>query len=146
MSIPEDPNKPLIYNLFGDIENYKSLVLSENDIADFLITVVSSATSLPNTLISELKKGGTLLFLGFGIRHWYLRVLLKIFLRGLELYLKGSKIAAEYLSNFDEKDLKKTLHFYKRGVRIIVNDSEILLLLNELKKRYVEKGGVLKNK
>jgi len=66
---------------------------------------------------------------------------LKIFLRGLELHLKGSKIAAEYLSNLDEKDLKKTLHFYKRGVRIIVNDSEILPFLKELKKRYVEKKG-----
>ncbi len=139
--IPVDPQTPLIYYLFGHIDNPNSLVLSENDLADFLIAVVDKNPPIPDSIIKAMRKGSTLLFIGFGLKHWYLRVLLKIFLRALELHQKGSKIVTEPLGNLDSLDLKKTISFYRRGIRIHVNNSEVLPFIEDLKKRLEEKGG-----
>jgi predicted phosphatase len=139
--IPNDPSSPLTYYLFGHIDNPNSLVLSENDLADFLIAVVEGKPPIPNSVIKEMRKGGTILFIGFGLRHWYLRVLLKVFLRALELHQTGSKIVTEPLNKLDETDLKKTIYFYKRGIRIHVNNSDILPFIEDLKDRLEKKGG-----
>ena len=139
--IPVDPQSPLTYNLFGHINDPNSLVLSENDLADFLIAVVDKNPPIPDSIIKAMRKCSTLLFVGFGLKHWYLRVLLKVFLRALELHKKGSKIVTEPLSNLDSLDLKKTISFYRRGIRIHVNNSELLPFIQDLKKKLKEKGG-----
>src|SRR5271167_489209 len=79
--IPGSPSSPLVFHLFGKADEPSSLVLSENDVLDFLIAVVSERPPLPNSLLSALKrKGQSFLFLGFGVRHWDLRILSKLLL------------------------------------------------------------------
>ena len=69
---------PILYYLFGTPDEPQSLIISENDLLDFLIAVVAERPPLPNSLSKALQRQGvSLLFVGFGIRHWYLRVLLK---------------------------------------------------------------------
>src|SRR5215470_6757002 len=74
--LPGSPNSPVIFHLFGNAEEPSSLVLSENDVLDFLIRVVSERPPLPNSLLRALKRvGQSFLFVGFGIRRWDLRIL-----------------------------------------------------------------------
>jgi hypothetical protein len=47
----ETPDAPIVYHLFGHAQEPNSLVLSENDLLDFLIAVVSKQTPLPDSLI-----------------------------------------------------------------------------------------------
>ena len=108
--IPGSPTSPVVYRLFGDATEPPSLVLSENDLVDFLIAVVSERPPLPNSLLSALKRAGqNFLFVGFGIRHWELRILLKVLLRTLELNRGSTKIAAEPLRGLLDSDREETI-------------------------------------
>ena len=69
--------EPLVYLLYGSIDNTESLVLSENDLLEFLAAVISGNPSLSSNIKSEIvDKKKSFLFLGFGLKYWYLRVLL----------------------------------------------------------------------
>ena len=69
--LPGSPRTPVVYHLFGDAQEPGSLVLSENDLLDFLVAIVSERPPLPNSLVRALKRvGQSFLFVGFGIRHW----------------------------------------------------------------------------
>jgi hypothetical protein len=50
------PQAPLVYQLFGDALEPGSLVLSDNDLLDFLIAIVSERPPLPNSLVRALKR------------------------------------------------------------------------------------------
>src|SRR5512132_1424503 len=108
-ALPGTPTAPLIYHLFGHAQEPASLVLSENDVLDFLIGIVSERPPLPNSLVRALKRvGQSFLFVGFGIRHWYLRVLLKVVIRALGLQRSGSAVPGEPLRGLSEPEKKKT--------------------------------------
>ena len=105
-----------------------SLVLSENDLLDFLIAIVSERPPLPNSLRCALKRTGqSFLFVGFGIKQWYLRVLMKVLVRALELHRTASAIATEPLSGLSALDREQTILFYQRGTRIEIEDADVAM-------------------
>lgn len=136
------PDTPIIYHLFGDAGEPASLVLSENDLLDFLVAVVSGRPSLPNCLRRALRQTGqNFLFVGFGIRHWYLRVLLKVLVRTLELHRSGTSFALEPLQSLSDVDRNQTVLFYQRGTRVEVLDVDVDKFLDELGGRFQLAGG-----
>lgn len=140
--VPGSPQTPLVYHLFGDAEEPGSLILSENDLLDFLVAIVSERPPLPNSLVRALKRvGQSFLFVGFGIRHWYLRVLLKVLVRALELHRTGSAVATEPLRGLSEIDREQTILFYQRGTRIELEDADVSAFLSDLAARLEEEGG-----
>jgi hypothetical protein len=142
-SAPFSPQSPLVFHLFGDARRPGSQVLSENDLLDFLIAVVSERPPLPNSLKRALKKAGqSFLFIGFGIKNWYLRVLLKMLVRSLELDRSGAAIATESLRELSQQDRERIVLFYQRGTRIEVEDMDIENFLNELSRRVEAEGGI----
>lgn len=137
---------PLIYHLFGYFKEPQSLVISENDLLDFLLAVISGNPPLPNCLRRALQRSGTsFLFMGFGIRHWYLRVLLKALVRGLSIGRSGgSSVAIEPLLHWiPDSEKQQTILFYQRGTRIEICEEEILLFLSELERRLKAAGGIV---
>jgi hypothetical protein len=143
-ALPGVPQAPLLYHLFGRAVEPASLVLSENDVLDFLIAIVAENPPLPNSLLRELKKPGqSFLFVGFGIRHWHLRVLLKVILRSLAVGAGGNAIAAEPLRALAEGEREDTILFYQRGTRIEVEDSDIASFLQGLGERFAAEGGYI---
>ncbi len=135
---------PVVYHLFGTAREPGSLVLSENDLLDFLIAIVSERPPLPNSLSRALKRSGqSFLFVGFGISQWYLRVLMKVLVRSLELHRTASTIAAESLRGLTESDRERTILFYQRGTRIEVEDADVSEFLTELAQRLAAEGGVV---
>ena len=118
-------------------------MLSENDLLDFLIAIVSDRPPLPNSLVRALKRvGQSFLFVGFGITQWYLRVLLKVLVRSLEFHRTGSDtIATEPLLGLSEVDREQTILFYQRGTPIELEDAETGAFLTELNERLAAEGG-----
>jgi len=72
-----DETHPIVYELYGSLRDPGSLVLTENDLLDFLVRVVSSTPPLPPLITDELaKKENAFLFIGFGFQQWHVRILL----------------------------------------------------------------------
>ena len=140
--LPCSPASPVVFHLFGSAEEPSSLVLSENDVLDFLIKVVSERPPLPNSLLRVLKRvGQSFLFVGFGIRHWDLRILLKVLLRALELNRSGPAIAAEPLDGLIQSDRDEMILFYQRGMRVELEDADVGTFLTKLSQRLEADGG-----
>jgi len=81
-------NKPLVYNLFGDIDADSSLVFTYDDLFDYLIKIFGDFR-LPQALQYQLKNCETVLFIGFQFEKWYFRLLLRL-LRLNEVGIKGA--------------------------------------------------------
>jgi len=143
--VPGAPHAPLVYHLFGTFDEPQSLVISENDLLDFLIAVVSERPPLPNSLRRALQRPGvSLLFVGFGIRHWYLRVLLKALVRSVRFGRSVDAIALEpLLHHTPDFDRQQTILFYQRGTRIEVCDDDIFTFVAELAQRLANEGGIV---
>jgi hypothetical protein len=126
--------EPLIFHFFGTIDEPDSLVLTEDDILDFLVAVLKKP-SLPDNIISTLRaKNKSMLFLGFGFKYWYLRVLLHV----LKMRSKGNRsFALEQTIPSDINEFKRTTIFYKESdYRILLFEEDILQFSRLLKSKY----------
>jgi len=133
-------DKPLIFYLYGTIDEPESLVITEDDLLEFLITVISKK-SLPNNIRSELQsKNKSLLFLGFGFKHWYLRILLHV----LQGHSKESRsFALEQFSPRNINELERTILFYRRSdFRIQIYNKDLNSFVKELQIRFKECSSV----
>lgn len=73
------PDQPWVYDLYGSLDQPESLVLTERDLLDYLVNVIKETPRLPPPLITRLRDPDTsLLFVCFGFRRWYLRILLHV--------------------------------------------------------------------
>ncbi len=68
--------RPLIYHLFGNLEEPDSLVLTEDDYFDYLIGVTSNKDLIP-AVVRRALVDTALLFLGFQMEDWNFRVLFR---------------------------------------------------------------------
>lgn len=106
---------PLVYHLFGDDEEPTSLVLTEDDLINFLIAIARGAPKVPDQVRSIVTaQDASFLFLGFGFQNWYLRVLLQV----LSLYGHEQAIAFEDTQFFDHPELEQTVGFFKGSRKI----------------------------
>ena len=71
-----DKNRPLVFQLFGNLSEPDSLVLTEDDYFDFLIGVTSNKDLIP-TVVRRALSDTALLFLGFRMEEWDFRVLFR---------------------------------------------------------------------
>jgi len=79
-SLPDPAvDAPLVYQLYGSLEEPSSMVLSDNDRLDFIVSVVSDEPPLPPKLKSALRDPNrSFLFVGFDLAQWQFRVLLHV--------------------------------------------------------------------
>lgn len=70
-------NKPLLYNLLGNIEEPESLVLTHGDFFDYLESVFRG-NSMNAELKDELESMERYIFLGLPYEKWYFQLLLRV--------------------------------------------------------------------
>ncbi|HLE51573.1 MAG TPA: CHAT domain-containing protein [Anaerolineales bacterium] len=70
------PQRPLVYHLFGRLDEPDSIVLTEDDFFDFLIGVTRNRDLIPSPVRRSLADTA-LLFLGFQMDDWQFRVLFR---------------------------------------------------------------------
>lgn len=111
------PDHPWVYDLYGSLADTPSLVLSERDLLDYLVNVVKGTPPLPAALISRIRDPDTsLLFVCFGFRRWYLRILLHV-LRSYDPPNNPS-LALEDGAFYSHPERPQTVVFFDRAHRI----------------------------
>lgn len=85
--------KPLIYNLFGNLDVEGSLIFTYNDLFDYLIAIFGT-NQLHKDLRSELQKSSIVLFIGFKFEKWYFKLLLRL------LYENKDKLSHAAVNDF----------------------------------------------
>jgi len=70
--------KPLLYNLFGSVQEPDSLVVSYDDLFKFLFAILRDK-QLPRELDRTIKSSKVFLFLGFDFEQWFLKIILRLF-------------------------------------------------------------------
>lgn len=93
--VPE-PQRPLVFHVFGNLDWPDSLVLTEDDYFDFLIGVTEDDSLVPLPVRSALADSA-LLFLGFGLEDWDVRILLRSLVsqEGAHKLAKYTHVAAQ---------------------------------------------------
>ena len=126
--------RPLVFHLYGCVHDLKSLVLTESELLDFLVAIVSEDPPLPNNIRSAFAgRDNCFLFLGFGFKHWYLRILLHALSRS------AAENRSFALEHFDESLGRSTIHttklFFQEGHKIHFFDMEADGFTHELRRR-----------
>ena len=71
-----DPSRPLVFHLFGHLQEPESLVVTEEDYLDFLIGLTSNKDLVPSVVRRALADT-SLMFVGFRMDEWEFRVLFR---------------------------------------------------------------------
>ncbi len=127
---------PLLFYLYGHSDDPESLVMTENDLLDFLVSVISKAPGLPASITSELNSTDkNFLFLGFGFKHWYLRILLHVLAGGKNK--QSHSFALEFMPE-NPHEYKSAILFFKNHntCKIHIFHDKILEFTRKLKTEY----------
>jgi MinD-like ATPase involved in chromosome partitioning or flagellar assembly len=128
--------KPLLFYLYGGVPEPASLMLTETDLLDFLVALCSGKRPLPDNIRSELQdENKSFLFLGFGFRNWYLRILLHVLQGG---YKKNSRsFAFEKFQPENTAELQRTVFFFeKSNYKIHIFQQDLDNFVEELRERF----------
>jgi len=131
-------HETLLYYLYGSVESPDSLVITENDLLRFLVAVIKKDPGLPDNITSEFQdRRKSFLFLGFGFKNWYLRILLYVLLGGKEKQGKEApSFVLEDFTTMPEDTFNNTSVFYHEEHKIIFSKLELKDFAIELEKKY----------
>lgn len=113
------PDAPLIYNLFGSLEESNSLIITESDQLRFLDTILQqeNTAGIPNNIAIEFTSSKeknfekSFVFLGFDFNQWHLRLILHLINR---FQKQKETYALQNPNNLSEL----TSFFYKRNFEV----------------------------
>ncbi len=100
--------EPLVYHLHGLDAYPNSLVLTEDDHLDFLVTISRDMDAIP-VRVRQALADSSLLMLGYGLRNWDFRVLFRGLIKtstnerrpkSVSIQLAGSDKEKNYLENY----------------------------------------------
>ncbi len=94
-----DKDKPLLYNLFGCITEEDSLIITHDDLFEFIFSILGGDQRLPRELKSTLQSAKVFLFLGFDFEKWYMKLILRLF----DLHKNHLPLTSEMLGKLDDK-------------------------------------------
>ena len=133
---PPSKALPLIYNLFGCIDNEESIVLTHNDLYDYFKSIFARR-SMPAHLSTQLRSIKNIIFLGIPFNKWYMQLLL----RELEIHNPSFEFI-RYASNQEKNDELAT--FCYEQFRINFSNKTINDFVNQLHGRIVQAGMIRK--
>jgi hypothetical protein len=121
---------PVVYHLYGSLEQPASMILSDSDRLDFIVAVISDEPPLPPKLKSTLcDSERSFLFLGFDLGQWQFRVLLHVLARDVPRY-------KSFALELADKGLDaETREFYRSGHKIHFVSGDLATFARELRSR-----------
>ena len=138
--------RPLVYHLFGRLQEPESLVLTEDDYFDYLIGATSNKELIPSVVRKALANTA-LLFLGFQMDDWNFRVLFRSIMsqEGGEKRSPYIHVAAQINPEegriLEPERARQYLESYFQGEDISIYWGSAEDFVQELQQRW--KGGVL---
>jgi CHAT domain/SIR2-like domain len=142
------PHRPLVYYLFGHFDYPETLVLTEDNYIDYLISLTLNRGLIPRAVTSALADSA-LLFLGFRFDDWSFRVLFRSIMR-----LQGSRRLGQYTNIAVQIDPERDRiadpgmarryledYFGRTSAQISVYWGSAQKFLRELHRRWQERQG-----
>lgn len=124
---------PVLFHLYGHVAEPRSVVLTETQLLDFLAAIIAKDPPLPSDLRAALTESRLFLFLGFGLRQWYLRILLHV----LKVLRRGSRsFAVETLDDGAGSVDDDAILFYRENFKLNVHHEDVGEFVRELRRRY----------
>lgn len=93
---PPTAQEPLIYNLLGDIEHRESMVLTHEDLFEFLESLMDGK-KISRVLKERVQSAYNLIFIGLPFGKWYVKVLLHFLQK--DLNKRALRYAATHASD-----------------------------------------------
>ncbi len=107
------PEEPLVYHLHGLDTEPTSLVLTEDDYLDFLVTISKNKAAIPLPVRQALADS-SLLLLGYGLRHWDFKVIFRGLIKPTDNSRRPASVSIQ-LENMLEKEYLQ--HYLKQEAR-----------------------------
>jgi hypothetical protein len=131
---PVTAQSPLVFNLFGSLEDPESLVLTEENQVEFIKNVVKGNPPIPYQIMSQFDNRKTYLFLGFDLEHWHYRLLLDS--------LKLEDVNTTIFPEMDDYPLTQvTKSFYEDRYHFIFVDKKMDDFVGDLNQGFLETLG-----
>jgi hypothetical protein len=132
---------PILFHLYGRVNEPSSVVVTELQLLDFLARLIARDPPLPNDLNAALTHGRLFLFLGFGLRQWYLRILFHV-LKVLRPDSRGFAIETLETSAAAENPKRDpSIFFFRDNFKMDFVRMDVPEFVRELRARYVDSGG-----
>ena len=125
---------PLVYKLHGSLEDIDSMVMTEDNYIDFLISLIEGNPKIPDK-IKNIFDTCSILFIGYGLKDWNIRVLLRYFRKNDR---RSFAIQRDPAAASEESAAKEweSMVLYWEDKKISVYNCDALEFLKELDRRY----------
>lgn len=136
---PATEAEPLVYKLHGSVDQVDTLIASEDDVIDFAACLLQDNPELPS-LIARLFETTSLLFIGYGLRDWNVRMMLRALRK--RKGLAGPPEIASYAIQRRPKDVaaasewEKSVMYWDRYESLRCFDIDAPVFLEELVRRF----------
>lgn len=127
---------PLVYKLHGSLENLDSMIVTEDNYIDFLINLIEGNPKVPD-IIKNVFRGCSILFIGYGLKDWNIRVLLRYF-RRTDIRSFAVQRNTKALSDAEAQREWDSIVLYWEHKKVSVYNCDALAFLRELDRRYRE--------
>lgn len=128
-------NNPVVFGLHGDMEDASSMVLTENDVLEFFVSLMREKAAIPPVILRKIRLATNCLFVGFGFHHWYQRLILHV-LRGEGGNNKWRSLALENQQFFSDEQTKQNATFYDSEHKIDFSSLSYWQFAMQLSERY----------
>jgi hypothetical protein len=136
-------DEPIVLNLFGRHDHPESMVLNDKNLLDYLVKITRESPPLPDVVRATLRAPSTVfLFIGFGFRNWWLRLLLKV-LEIIGVENRSLSLAIEDGKVFDAAASSEHHRFFESvGIFVQASDWNVLAddLVTEIERREAAKA------
>ncbi|MEN2284198.1 toll/interleukin-1 receptor domain-containing protein [Algoriphagus sp. SE2] len=123
-------NKTLIYNIFGDYSKINSIILTFDNLFDYLFSIIGDYEL---NIKSELRRATSVLFIGFNFDKWYFKLLLRLIKINENKLLHSHDITQENYKSFYSEEFKVAFFGSSSAEEII----------SEIHNQAVEKGLII---
>jgi NAD-dependent SIR2 family protein deacetylase len=139
---PGTESEPVVYKLHGSLSTPDSLVITEDDFVEFLSCIMISEPPLP-AHIKSLFEQKSILFIGYGLKDWNIRVLMRA-IRGRKASGTIASFAIQRRPNNDglAKEWDESVVYWDRKEGLRCFDMDALAFCTELLDRYRASQGV----
>jgi hypothetical protein len=90
-------SRTFIYNIFGDYSDINSMILTFDDLFDYLFSIMGDNEL---NIKSDLRSATSVLFFGFSFDKWYFKLLLRLMQVNENKLLHSNDISQENIKNF----------------------------------------------